>query len=107
MSETVELEGHEWPFKRYGMMALDVHSEDGEWDGMATSENATGANLAWLDPIGVAILRPGEIVISREQLIHAFAQAYCEPINAHKEFDARIGEAMINRLFPTGAGEGE
>ena len=67
--EVVSVDGHEWPFKRKGMMSIESQSEDGEWDAYATSEDATGANLAWLDPIKIAVVADDEAVIPRAALL--------------------------------------
>ena len=45
-------------------------------------------------------IHPGELIISRKELIEAFAQAYCTPINKNKELDSHIGMAIVNKLFP-------
>lgn len=52
-------------------------------------------------------LREGEIVISREQLLQAFGQAYCSDENAHKELDARVGIELARILFGADTRENE
>ena len=44
-------------------------------------------------------IKEGEIIVTREQVIHAFAQAFCEPGNTHKEMDTVLGMAMVRILF--------
>lgn len=68
----IKLPKHEWPFERYGAMLVEGQNEDGEWDGYAVSGKA-GGNIRWdTEAIDVAIIRPGEIVLSREEFREAF-----------------------------------
>lgn len=52
--------------------------------------------------VKVREVRPGEITLTREELIHVFARAYCAPGNTHKVLDSEIGIAMAAELFPEG-----
>jgi len=79
MSELIKVRNLEWPLKRYGMLAIDSQSEDGYWDGAATSENARGANLAWIDPIDIAIIKDDELIFSKKDILNAFAKALNVP----------------------------
>jgi hypothetical protein len=88
MSEPLRIEGHDWPFKRFGMMILDQHSEDGEWDAVATSENARGANLAWENPINLALIRDGEVIVPESVYAKLIAcvEAFVHVRSLHKDW---------------------
>lgn len=47
----------------------------------------------------VVELKPGERVISREELMQAFGQAYCSKENAHKVLDSEVGIEQARILF--------
>lgn len=65
--ETLKIKGQEWPLERHGAMLIEAHSEDGTWAAYAESGPAKG-NITWeTEAIPVAILRPKEIVLSREE----------------------------------------
>ena len=93
--ETVKLKGCEWPLKRYGQLSFDSESEDGSWDGYSVSGDNTGANLAWIDPAEVALIKPDEIVLSRETLYRAFAKA----LNVEDAWGWTTGKDIADALF--------
>jgi hypothetical protein len=39
------------------------------------------------------------INVTRQDVIQAFAQAFCSPENAHKEMDAALGYELVRILF--------
>lgn len=89
--------------------ALDEWDDDySYWSGEITFPDPQGANLAWLKTIEMVERRPNERIISREEVLGAFARAFCTPENSHKEMDVKLGEAMLNELFgATDEGEGK